>query len=391
MNILYLLYREDLYSPIVRTQVIDVLTTIYKKHPSIKIHIIWLKRIDYWLRNKEQINLSKRIITSTGLFYSELPIIVGRFPINQSMSAFVYNQVYNRIHNCIVDENIDIVHTRGYNSGLVAAKIKNENNIFSHIWDPRSPYLSELVSTYNLEPQSKTYRFWENAEDYIIRNSDATISTSIPFLRYLKKRSSPTIYIPNNVQMETPDTVITRANTYRRNSICYVGSLSHGWNNIDVYIAFMNSVMSIDSTIHFEMYIISEHVLSVKKTFHKEGIPTTVFSIYTLPPDEIGHAISGCMAGMQIMPSKDPRLGIKTAEYLAAGVPIICNSNAVGASELVNETQCGWNIDITDLKTIIQQAQLHTKTERCVKYAYANLSTDTISNKYYEAYKKLNY
>jgi len=45
------------------------------------------------------------------------------------------------------------------------------------------------------------------------------------------------------------------------------------------------------------------------------------------------------------MSKEDERLGIKTVDYLSAGLPIICNKNAIGATELVDKYGIGVSYD----------------------------------------------
>ena len=48
MNLLYVIYRENIFSPLVKGQVLDIL---FKNKSNIKIHLLWIKRIDYYFKN----------------------------------------------------------------------------------------------------------------------------------------------------------------------------------------------------------------------------------------------------------------------------------------------------------------------------------------------------
>ena len=48
MNICYILYRENIFSPLVES---EVLNNLYKiSRHGVNVHFIWLKRIDYYFR-----------------------------------------------------------------------------------------------------------------------------------------------------------------------------------------------------------------------------------------------------------------------------------------------------------------------------------------------------
>ena len=60
--------------------------------------------------------------------------------------------------------NIQILHTRGYNAGLFASKLLKNNKHIKHVFDPRSPYLTEIISTYGVKENDQVYHFWKESE-----------------------------------------------------------------------------------------------------------------------------------------------------------------------------------------------------------------------------------
>ena len=118
MNIAYLLYREDIFSPLVEGQVLNILQRIVKEGNS--VHFIWLKRVDYCFKYKDIIQSVRRRLAGDGIILHEVPIIVGKFPLNKGMSDFVYLQASSVVRSILNKNNIQIFHTRGYNAGLFA-------------------------------------------------------------------------------------------------------------------------------------------------------------------------------------------------------------------------------------------------------------------------------
>ena len=189
--------------------------------------------------------------------------------------------------------------------------------------------------------------------------------------------------------MQKPEIVNKRAMKQRRHAMCFVGSLGYGWNNVIEYIDFMKKVLKIDSSMSFELYVLKTSRSVVEMELKRSGIPSDNYIIDSLPPDKVGSTISGCLAGLQIMSKRDTRLGIKTVDYLAAGVPVICNDNAVGAAKVIMNNQIGWNIDNLPLEEILLQTQEKNLVMKCTEYAYSNFSTEVVANKYFETYASI--
>lgn len=386
MNIAYLLYREDIFSPLVEGQVLNILYRIVKR--GVTVHFIWLKRIDYCIKYQDKIDCVRRELKENGIMLHEIPVFVGKFPLKKGMSDFVYAQAELRIHSILKKYRIDILHTRGYNAGLMATKLLKKRKIAKHIFDPRSPYLTELISTYGVKEGEEKYEFWLNNEKLIVEKADITISVSQTFADYLKQYKGDIVIIPNNSEMDDPSIVERRAIRQRRKSFCFVGSLGYGWNNVHEYIAFMQKVWKLCPDIHLELYVLKQSI--VREELRKAGISEDRYTIKTLPQSEVGETISGCLAGLQIMSKADTRLGIKTVDYLAAGIPVICNDNAMGAAWIVDQYCVGWNVDRCNLSNILEECiSKKIREKSCISLAYETFSTEAVSQKYFNLYHTL--
>lgn len=387
MNVMYLLCRENIYSPLVEGQVIKNLKLIAMQS-EIKVYFVWLKRIDYYFLHRKQIAESISQLECSNIQVVQIPILIGKFPLSSMAFYFLKKQVISRLKKIILKHKIDFIHTRGYNSGLLAAELKKTICI-KHLFDPRSPYLSEIRSTYAIKDCDAKFSFWQNSEREIISSADAVVGVSEDFCDYLKKMSNHVYFIPNNVDMTSVETIRSWVVAQKRKSICYVGSLGYGWNDVREYIRLMKKILSFRKDILFELYVVRDNIPIVKEEIEKNGISKDSILLDSLPREKIIHTIAGCLAGMQIMSKRDCRLGVKTVDYLAAGLPILCNDNAVGAAKLVERNGFGWNIDSKDIHSILSEIELFDDNIKCVRYAEQNFSTKSISQKYQELYKSL--
>ncbi len=386
MKICYLLYRENIFSPLVESQVLNNLYKISQK--GITVHFIWLKRVDYCFRYKHQIACTLNRMIENGIIVHEIPIVVGRFPLKENMSEFVYIQTRKRIKRILQDNQIDILHSRGYDAGYLATRIRLEFSLdYIHVFDPRSPFLTEIQSTYGVDKNDEIYHFSEKMERTIVSNADVTVAISNTFGDYLSKYKDNIVIIPNNSAMDSKQVVYKRIRENSRNSLCFVGSLGYGWNNVNEYISFMKKVWEIYPDINLELYLLNQDIAI--KELKAAGIPPEKYKIDTLPQSEVNRTISGCIAGLQIMSQPDSRLGIKTVDYLAAGVPVICNNNAQGAASIVRSYGVGWNIDEKKIEEIIDEAMNSTSVKwHAYDTAYNLFSTDVVSESYYLLYEK---
>lgn len=390
MKIAYLLYRENIFSPLVETQVINNLIKI-AKYKQTEIFLIWLKRVDYYVRSNKKIRSTVLTLESNGIKVKQIPIVVGKFPLNEQMEQSVYNQCKKKVMLFLKNNDIDIVHTRGYDAGLFITKLKKEFQLdIEHLFDPRSPFLTEIVSTYNVKENGKLFNYWKEQEKEIIKSASAVVGVSEEFCKYLKRYSNAIEYIPNNSDMENLDDILSRIKKQRRNTICYVGSIGYGWNNVLIYADFVKRLIEIDDEINFEFYVLKEGINVVNTEFEKKEIPPNRYKVSSLPAAEIPQNIAGCLAGLQLMKVPDHRLGIKTVNYLSAGVPIICNNNAIGAAHIVEKEGLGWNIDSMNLSLVLKEMrEKRTLCEMCIENAYNNYSTDVVSGKYLAVYEKI--
>ena len=386
----YLIIREDIFSPIVKTQVLDMLKLINKEE--FDLVILWACRFDYLLRNNEQYRKIESFLKENNIDLLRLPVFVLKFPLSKAQLKLLEIQLVLRLKLIIRRYNIRILHARGYNAGYISAKIREKYFPVKSIFDARSPYLTEIQSTYNIRSDSKKFRAWHSLERYILRNSTISVATTDRFREYLLLNSNHVVTIPNNAEMTDKNQILALSKSQARKSICYVGSIGYGWNDIRIYAEFTKNIIEKYHDIHFEYYVHEKNIETVVNEFHKIGIQKERYTVENISPNEIQSKISGCLCGMQIMSKPDVRLGIKTVDYLSSGVPVICNENAIGANELVDKYKVGicFNDKVSAEVYRFIESQLICNSDlalRCLNIAETKFSTKAIAKMYEEIYK----
>jgi glycosyltransferase involved in cell wall biosynthesis len=389
----YVIVREDLNSPILYTQVIEMLNKLDTNKFS--IYIIWLYRIDYLIKNKGAYKTFKEKVEQYGINVIKAPIITWKFPQPLVFLNFVVKQGNFIIKKMAKKYGLSILHGRGYYAGLILSSIKKKNTNITCIFDPRSPYLTEMQSTYKVRHSSKLLKRWENYEKSIVTTSDYTVAVSEAFQRYLEEVSSGNgnvVNIPNCVETLPKDNIKDLIKKNRRNAICYVGSIGTGWNNVDCYVDTVIKIHQMFPEIHYEFYVIEHEQGALRRKLLKNGMPEELFIISRIDAAEVPYRIAGCLAGLQIMKTKDTRMGIKVVDYLGAGMPVITNSLAMGASEIVNRFNVGVIDDeidtgVNSLITYVFNNRDEIE-ERCLNVVENYFSTSAVAKKYSELYDK---
>ena len=93
------------------------------------------------------------------------------------------------------------------------------------------------------------------------------------------------------------------------------------------------------------------------------------------------------------MENEDIRMSIKTAEYLSMGLPMIINSNVLGAKEIVEQYDVGLileeleNINLKKIENFVQKKEQFSL--KCRKVACEKFSTEMVAMQYIKAYENL--
>ncbi len=225
-----------------------------------------------------------------------------------------------------------IVHARGYFSGLVAFYLKKyldkKEDGIKVIFDPRSLFIDELISSGAIIKGSLVDRIWREIEKYSILAADVVICVA---------RSQERFYVDNYGSKEkfrilpcfaTIDKdavpVLSRLEYGLSNSdvvIGYYGSLNGGWNNIETYLEIC------DRNPHYKFLFISQDNMRYLDKFKLRGnivSPDTTL----MGRNQIKGLLRLCDYGLIYMKRSidwESRLGVKFVEYLNSGIDVIVN------------------------------------------------------------------
>lgn len=410
LNIAYLSWIEGLYkNPIIKSQVIEVLKGIKKcwKDKNLYLisfqsflNIIWRKRKEFALIKK---NLSQKdihliivpVFTTpfTNWFFAKWFIIPSIFL--QTFPALLLISIFKKIQ---------VLHCRSYPITLAAITVKKFRRI-KVIFDPRSPFPEECVTANRWSYNSLSYKIWKCLEKIYLRESDITISIANTYVKHFKNISpnSRFIIIPNNV-----DVISFRLDKKFRNQVrlnygierdeivfCYCGSLGNHWNNPEIYAKFIIRLRNLD--VKYCFLFITPNINKLKEIFEQYSIKPKEYIVVSADIEDVPKYLSAVDFGLNLMEKPDIRMSVKIVEYLSMGLPVIINSNVLGAKEIIDQYDVGFvindleSINLKEIKNLIENI-IQNKSKLsliCRNVACENFSTEKVAMKYEEMYSNL--
>lgn len=311
---------------------------------------------------------------------------------------------HNKLRKIFEKIQPDIIHCRSYHAAWAALQVR-EKYRFSYkiIFDGRDlwPEVVALKSGWNSEDHR--YKYLKLIEKTLLARCEASVSVSKPMEKqYVNLGSSQNRLI--NVSADTRNLHILDHEYKLSNYIrfCYVGALAEGsWHDTKSLVKLYRHLRSIISNTKLTIVTTSDHI-KLKKTFSefpdneiiitshrnssqlKEILKSQDFGIlsYFTPVSKLELTVSSVV------------LAVKVAEYLSAGLPIICNGYCTGTAELIkDENNLGivyWPERISELTPDAIRQRIHQDVHAiCRQYAVDNFDINNNAIKYQLLYSDL--
>jgi len=343
----YTVVRENLTDPLIESQCLEVIENINRNWSEGKVALIWYYRLDYLFR-RGTLSLSelKNILEERGIQTIFIPFVSASFPVSWWLLPFVLPQWILGTAYVKWKYKIQILHCRSYHAGLLGC-ISSKFLGFKYIFDPRSPFPEENVSANRWGADSLNFKLWKKLETLIIKNSHKTILVS-PFLQknYEKSGLSRKAFsiVPNNYPSSFDSACSLKDVSCvleREYDLVYAGSLGH-WNKINPYLKLLSGLNK-KSPQKFNMLFIVRNMTetNIKDLAKSYNINPDLVDVVSVSQLQVASCLSKCKLGVYLMDTIDPRLGVKTVEYLRTGLPVIVSRNIEGAAELIRKKNLG--------------------------------------------------
>jgi glycosyltransferase involved in cell wall biosynthesis len=387
-HVVYLIVREAINNSLLRRQVLELLCEIKAQKPDLQITLINFLPIYAILKHKVGLKQVREFLEHSGIHLRVIPSLVP-WPIPHlklQKTGFGYRPyaIWNKAASNLLGmvmwpvmlyyyliHGVRLFHCRSYPPAYAAILFKKIFPNTKVIFDPRSDFPEENVTAGYWEENDKAFSFWKSTERQILRESDSVACIAPSFVRAYKLIDPQvnSFLVPNNVDIKK----------FRRNNevriairrelniakdeimVCYLGEIStNGWNRISTYIDAIKCFCTYGMKFHFLFIVPRQSKAMLDEALSGSDISARVTTL-SIPDADVPKYLWASDYGIQLHPKLTIRTGTKVGEYLAAGLPIILNRNAIGAVELVKEWQVGVIIDGGTAEAI----NLHDKELLC--------------------------
>ncbi|MGQ9846046.1 MAG: glycosyltransferase [Bacteroidales bacterium] len=400
-NILYLSY-DGLTDPLGQSQILPYIIGLSKQQYS--FYIISFEKKERFHSNKKYIEdlCKQNNITWFPLSYTKKPPILSTI-----FDLFRLNKLVKKL---LKTEKIDLIHCRSYITSLIGLRFKFKKNI-KFIFDMRGFWADERVdgNIWNLNnPIYKiVYNYFKKKEKLFLINSDAIISltekakseilklyptiinskiTVIPcstdFNKFNPEQLNSTIKIREQLNINDQSFVLT-----------YLGSLGT-WYLLDEMMVFFAQLLKKYPDAVF-LFISPEPFEKIMNVAEKYNIDKSSIRHCFVRHDQIPQYLSITDLGiMFIKPSysKMSSSPTKFAEFLAMGIPVICNDIGDLAQHAEQIPQCICISSFSDkiYADVINKLNLNQNYDLEIRNKAKEIYDLTLAvNTYSEVYKKV--
>lgn len=348
---LYVCY-FGLREPLVQTQVLPYLRQLQSENLQVSLLTFEPRLDETW--TAEEIARQRAAFDAEGISWHYL-----KYHKAPSLPATIYDIAVGAwaIRRIMRREGVSILHARNHVPALMCA-IARKFQQAQLVFDIRG-FMPEEYTDAGVWPENGyLYRGLKRVERYLLRVSDAFVlltekARDIVFpgcCSDTDKLGRPIEVIPCCVDFERFRTgeQISREqqraemNLTDRRVIVYLGSFG-GWYMTDQMTDFLAAAHSQDAAT-FSMILTQSPRQTVTDRMTSLGIAQENFLVKQVTPDEVPRYLrTADIAISFIKPcySKQSSSPTKIAEYLASGLPVICNAGVGDLDKLINERRVG--------------------------------------------------
>ncbi len=419
-KVAYLVVGENLNSELLRRQVVELLGVVKSKEPNLDVTLFLFHGVLTLINRRNDIRQSKKILKDLDIRLVVIPNIcpwpVPNLRFIKTDVGWRPYSIWNRFAASLFTVltlplmlilrlvlGYKLYHCRSYPATSAAIALKHIVPDTSVIFDPRSDFPEENVTSGSWSLNSKNFLYWKSAEKRFLINANAVALIGPTYLEhYMNNVSSFSyFYVPNNVDFSffkrnSSTRVIVRkelAIDEDEKVYVYLGGMSRsGWHRPDFYVEFYDQLERMG--IRFKiLFIVPKFVLNiVKKAFDKRA----KIIVVSIDFSDVGKYLSAADYGVMFLHKSKIAVGTKIGEYLSASLPIIVNNNCIGACRLINEHPMLGKIitlGLGDLDTVVdvtnEQVAFQPMQQSISDFALNYFDNSAIANQYLRKYKEL--
>lgn len=406
MHTLYISY-FGLREPLVQTQVLPYLRQLQKDRVRVSLLTFEPRMRSSWPR--EELSRRRQILSGEGIRWHALPYH-KRF----SLPAKLFDIAAGALcaARLVRTEKIDVVHARGHVAALMgtfAKRISGGRLIF----DIRGFMPEEYVDAGLWRRGGLLYRWTKRVENRMLARADGFVVLTerareilFPGCEGSDPRGRPVEVIPCCVDLErfraANETSKAEARERLRvradRVLIYVGSLD-GWYLSEELARFV-AIASRNDPSTFTLILTQSPADSMIERLDRLGVERGCYMLRKVPSEEVPlYLRSADLAVCFVKPcySKLSSSPTKIAEYLACGIPVVCNSRIGDVDELLQREKVGILVDefsdaaLTEALRQAERLLADPETrQRCVATAHRCFGLENVGGpRYRRLYRRL--
>ena len=307
---------------------------------------------------------------------------------------------------CFTDETV--VHCRSYLSTFFAQRVLADMRNARVIFDARGFYPEEGVIQKAWGERDQKYNLWKKIERDLFSQGSASIALSEPFARrILSIAPSANVHIVYaSVSFDSyafsdseRESIRSQLNYSGKKVFIYSGGLGSWHDPLMLAQIFRQCRDEYPEAVF--LVLSTYNKIKLQTLFREEGIEN--ITVINCPPREVASYLAA--ADVAVAPLRrienypmqvvaDTMIGLKIAEYLAAGLPIIVNSAIGGFSGLVGQYGVGILYDPgnsktfpSDLKKMLINIEVYRRA--CRELASSRFDLSEAAREYINIYNSL--
>lgn len=350
VHTLYVCY-FGLREPLVQTQVLSYLRQL--KSDRLRVSLLTFEPRLHQTWSEEEIAKERSILEAEGITWHYLP-----YHKSPSLPATLYDIALGTraIMGIMRRDDVTVLHARNHVPALMSAIAKRLRG-GRLVFDIRG-FMPEEYTDAGVWPENGyLYRGLKRVERYLLKSSDAFVLLThkardivFPGRTDSDQQGRPIEVIPCCVDFERFETAaqISRQslrhdlNLTNRRVIIYVGSFG-GWYMTDEMTEFLSVAHRQDPST-FSMILTQSPRQKIMDRMFSLGIPEKDFAVTQVSPGEVPRYLRAADIAISFIKpcySKQSSSPTKIAEYLASGLPVVCNAGVGDLDKLIEENRAG--------------------------------------------------
>lgn len=363
----------------------------------------WFRALTQNLAGKgidSQVSFVPVLLPKRWKFYFPLPIALVVMALTVPLLLFK-----------VARARYDVIHCRSYVATLCALIVSRVLRRPKVVFDMRGFYPEEGLIQRSWRARSLSYSFWKRIERFLIRNAHYTIALSDVFQKRVADGGAADrcalIFAGTDVRKfrdarQYRDQIRAELGITSNKVFAYAGGLG-SWHD-PALLAKIGTVLRRNISNAALLILTPYDKQKLQQEFMAAGVEETRVTILSVKPDQVPRYLAAADFG--IVPLRDlspddpavvvaeTMIGLKVAEYLAAGLPIIVNDRVGGLRSLMSKWRIGEffntaNCDAVAFKVQAMLSHYYEYQQNCREVANEFLSLDVAAAKYYDVYRSV--